>query len=68
MALGKPLKLAHSLSEKVLHPSAIKKTNVNLADAILQYSTINALVFYTDNGYPEFYDTAHFLKSVRKKT
>ena len=23
-------------------------------------------MFYCDNGYPEFYDTAHFLKTVRK--
>ena len=66
MELVKPLKIAHRLSEKVSHPTTIEKTNVKLADALFHNSTINALLFYADNGYPEFYDTAHFLKIVRK--
>ena len=59
--LGKHLKIAHRLSEKVLHPSTIEKTNEKLADVLFHNSTINALMFYTDNGYPEFYDKANYL-------
>jgi len=34
LELGKPLKLAYRLSDKVLHPTNIEKTNVGLADSI----------------------------------
>ena len=33
MVLGKPLKMAHKLKDKVMHPLSIEKSNVKLADA-----------------------------------
>ena len=66
MELGKPLKIAHRLTEKVLHPTSIEKTNVKLADAVFHESTINALQYYGENGYPEFLQTANFMRAVRK--
>ena len=39
--------------------------NVQLADAIFHESTINALIVYSKE-YPEFLDTAEYLKRVRK--
>jgi hypothetical protein len=61
---GKSIKMAHSLSKKVLHPTAIEKISVKLADAFYHKSTIAALEFYSDNGYPEFKDTFSFLKLI----
>ena len=43
---GKPLRIAHKLSETVLRPKSIKKVNVNLALSLLHESTINALKHY----------------------
>lgn len=66
LEIGKPVKMAHKLMDKVLHPLSIEKTNVKLADAAFHESTINALEFYSKNGHPDFIDTALFLKIVRK--
>ena len=65
MELGKPVKLAYKLSEKVLNPTNIEKTNVLLADSCFHESTIAGLRFYANNGYPEFADTANFLYVIR---
>ena len=64
MELGKRLKMAHKLKDKVMHPLSIEKTNVKLADAAFHESTINALEFYSKNDHPEFTDTAEFLNIV----
>ncbi len=64
--LGKPVKMAYKLSEKVLHPSAIEKTNVMLADSLFHDSTINALKFYGQDKNPEWEKTALFLEEIRK--
>ena len=66
MELGKPLKIAHRLTEKFLHPTSIEKTNVKLADAAFHESTINALQHYGEKGYPGFLQTANFMRAVRK--
>ncbi len=63
---GKPIKMAHKLTEKVLHPMSIEKTNVKLADAFFHESTIAALEFYSNNGFPEFKQTVPFMKLIRK--
>ena len=60
MVLGKLLKMAHKLKDKMMNQLSIEKTNVKLA------STINALDFYSKNGHPEFIDTTKFLKIVRR--
>ncbi len=64
--LGKPVKLAYKLSEKVLHPTAIEKTNVQLADSFFHDSTISALKFYaTAEDKKDWMDTANFMRLVR---
>ena len=42
----KPLKIAHTLSETVIHPKGIKKVNVKFALSVLHKSTIAALKEY----------------------
>ena len=63
--LGKPLKYAHKLTDKVLHPMPIQKTNVQLADSLFHESTIEGLVYYSKHGHPEFIFTANFLRIIR---
>ena len=62
---GKYPKMAHKLSDKMLKPKSIEKTNVKLADAAFHESTINALNYYGENGYPHFIQTAAFIKIIR---
>ena len=62
---GKHQKIAHKLTEQVLHPKPIEKTNVKLADAAFHESTINALRYYGTRGYGHFKDTAIFLQIIR---
>ncbi len=64
--MGKPVKMAYKLSDKVLHPTNIEKTNVQLADSLFHESTIAALRFYAnEKNIPGFNDTADFLQVVR---
>ena len=65
MELGKSVKFAHKLSDKVLASTPVERVNVQLANAIFHESTINALVVYSA-VYPEFLSTAKFLKTIRK--
>ncbi len=62
--LGKPAKIAYKLSDKVLHPSTLEKTNVLLADSLFHDSTIGALEFYSSFN-PTWKETALFLQIVR---
>ena len=62
---GKPVKIAHKITDKVIRPLALEKTNVSLADALFSESTINGLNFYGNNGFPEFTHTAKFLTIIR---
>ena len=43
----------------------LEKTNVSLADALFEESTINGLLFYRKNGFPEFSHMAKFLRVIR---
>ena len=52
LELGKNLKIAYKLSEKVLNSLILEKTNVMLADACFHESTINGLKHYGERGYP----------------
>ncbi len=65
LELGKPVKIAYKLSDKVLHPTNIEKTNVLLADSLFHESTIAGLRFYAKEGHKEWEDTANFLHVVR---
>ena len=62
---GRPEKLAYKLTEKVLHPQVMEKTNVKLADSAFHESTINALNYYSLHGYSHFHDSALFAKTIR---
>ncbi len=65
LEMGKPVKLAYKLNDKVLHPSNIEKTNVQLADSLFHESTIAGLRFYASTDYPEWANTANFLYVIR---
>lgn len=62
------MKVAHKLTEKVLSPHSIEKTNVMLAERLFHDSTIAGLEFYAtkDEVHAEWADTAAFLKIIRK--
>ena len=62
---GKRPKMAHKLSEKVINPFSVEKTNVRLADACFHESTIKALEYFGDHGYPHFSPTAEILQVIR---
>ncbi len=64
LELGKPIKMAYKLSDKVLHPTNIEKTNVLLADSLFHESTIAGLRFYAEE-FPDWKYTADFLQVVR---
>ena len=56
----KPLKIAHKLSETVIHPNRIEKVNVKLALSVLHESSIAALKEYS------FLETAAVLELFAK--
>lgn len=65
--LGMEAKMAHRLTDKVLNPSAIERTNVQLVGAATHESTTTALVYYADKcNMPAYKETAAFLRLVRK--
>jgi hypothetical protein len=69
LELGKPAKIAHKLSEKVLAPISIERTNVQLANSLFHESTIAALEFYArdgNDGKREWAETARFLTLIRR--
>ena len=66
MELGKPLRKAYKLSDKVLSPTNIERTNIMLADSVFHESTINALRFYGKKGNPSFLQTAELLSIFRQ--
>ena len=58
------MKIAHKLSDKVMNPLALEKTNVMLADAAFHESTVNALKEF-GKDFKEFLETAQFIEKVR---
>ena len=56
-----PVKLAHKLNHRVIHPSNIERQSFQLTHAVFHESTINALKFYGRRGHPDFLETAEFL-------
>ena len=58
--LGKPMKMGYKISDKVLSPSTIEKTN-----SCCHESTINALKYYSNHGHEEFSGTAEVLQIFR---
>ena len=68
MERGNPAKLAHKLTDKVLHPSCLEKVNVKLATAATHESTSTALRHFAQHqpNFANFKDTAEFLELVRR--
>ncbi|QQP35180.1 Putative LOC101234561, partial [Caligus rogercresseyi] len=64
LELGKPIKVAHKLTAKVLNPRPIECMNVELADRFFHPSTIAGLQYYSLD-HPEWAGTAHFLQTIR---
>lgn len=65
--MGKPVKFAHKLSDKVIAPKPIERTKVELADRFFHDSTIAGLEhFCREGGPPEWQSTADFLKLIRR--
>lgn len=62
---GKAVKMAHKLSDKVLFPKVLEKTNVMLADSFFHDSTIAALEYHSDSIVNSM-DTATFLRLIRR--
>jgi hypothetical protein len=62
--LGKPVKIAHKLTEKVLAPKPIERCNVMLSERFFHESTINGLHHYSAE-HPEWKETAEFLQIIR---
>ena len=61
-----PVKLAHKLSHRVVHPGPIERQSVILTHSVFHESTIEALKFYGHRGRPEFLETASFLEIIMK--
>ena len=63
---GKPVKIAFRLNDRCLNPQPIERVNVDLAARVFDESTVNALKWYSQNGYPEWSSTANFVSLIRK--
>lgn len=62
---ARPVKYAHKLNDKVLHPRAIEKTNVDLAHRFFHESTVHALEYFAKElDHPEWQETAHLFSLI----
>ena len=52
--IGKPIKYAYKLTDKVMTPNGIEKTSVKLADALFHRSTIEGIKVYGEKECPNF--------------
>ena len=66
MDRGAPLRKAYKLSDKVLSPTNIERSNVLLADSLFHESTIHSLQYYGNEGNESFLQTAAYLEIIRK--
>jgi hypothetical protein len=65
MELGRPVKYAHKLTERVLNPKSIEKTNVDLSCRFFHESTVHALQYYAESeGLKHYAETATFFRLV----
>ena len=65
--LGESVKIAYRLSDNVLNPATIERSNVSLADSLFHESTIAALNLYAvEKACPEYTETANFLELFRR--
>ena len=65
--LGKSVKIAYRLSDKVLNPATIERSNVSLADLQFHESTIAALNLHAvEKACPEYTETTNFSELIRR--
>ncbi len=64
MESGRSLRMAHKLSPACFNPSAIQRTSAKLAFSIFHESTVNAMEYYSKNGYESWVGTARFLRYI----
>jgi hypothetical protein len=62
--LAMPVKLAHKLNHRVIHPGPIERQSVLLTHSLFHESTIAALKFYGHRGHPNYLQTASFLEII----
>ena len=58
--------MAFKLNGRCLNPQPIERVNVNLAASVFDESTINAMQWYSEHGYPGLSSTVNFMTLVRK--
>ena len=66
MERGAPLRKAYKLSDKVLSPTNIERSNVLLADSLFHEPTIHSLQYYGSEGNERVLQTAAYLEIIRK--
>jgi hypothetical protein len=65
--MGRAVKYGHKLTERVLNPKSIEKTNVDLACRFFHESTVHGLLHFARNeDKSEWESTAHFLQLVHR--
>lgn len=67
MELGGQVKMAHRLTDRVLHPTSVERVNVRLAIAATHESTVAALRYFSQSDkYRAFRGTADFLELLSR--
>jgi hypothetical protein len=65
LEMGRSVKYAHKLTERVLNPKSIEKTNVDLACRFFHESTVHGLEYFAKNeGKNEWEESANFSRLV----
>jgi hypothetical protein len=65
LEMGRSVKYGHKLTERVLNPKSIEKTNVDLACRFFHESTVHGLQYFAKHeGKSEWEDTANFFQLV----
>lgn len=63
--MGQGIKYAHKLTDKVLNPQPIERTNVDLAFRFFHESTMNGLIHFANTfNHPEWKKTASFINLI----
>ena len=57
--------MAYRLSDKVLNPAAIERTDVSLSNACIHESTSHGLKYYSKHRFENFSETAEVLQIFR---
>lgn len=65
LEMGRPVRYAHKLTDRVLNPKSIEKTNVDLACRFFHESTVHALDYFAKKlGHGEWQETADFFRLI----